>query len=162
MSRLSLSVQDRQLRELAAHLKSLEDGKALRRDLAKRLRQAAKPVVPKIKASIRSMPSQGRGSGPSMRAAIAKRISLRARVTSGRTAGIKLVAGKPLLRGFENAPKRFNRKSAFRHPVFGNREHWVEQRGKPGWFDDVIAENRPHFRKAVVDTLDDFKKELNR
>lgn len=158
--RVYLSVQDRQLRELARHLKSLEDGKKLRRDLAKRLRVAVKPVVVQAKAAIKSMPSKGRGSGPSMRAAIAKRVSAQSRISTGRTAGVKIVARKPALRGFANAPQRFNRKN-FRHPVFGDTDQWVTQAGKQGWFDDTIAKNRLRFRLAVMGAMEDFKKEVD-
>ncbi|HEX5404799.1 MAG TPA: hypothetical protein VFX16_21130 [Pseudonocardiaceae bacterium] len=158
---MSLSVQDRQLRELARHLKTFEDGKVLRRNLAKKLRTAVKPVVVQVKAAIRSMPSKGRGSGPSMRAAIAKRVAAQARPTTGRTAGVKIVARKPKLRGFANAPQRFNRRS-FRHPTFGDTDVWVTQAGRLGWFDDVIARNRPRFRREVKGVLDEFKRELDR
>jgi hypothetical protein len=159
-ARLSLSVQDRQLRDLARHLRSFEDGKVLRRNLAKKLRTAVKPVVAQVKAAIKATPSKGRGSGPSMRAAIARRVSAQARPTTGRTAGVKIVARKPTLRGFANAPQRFNRKN-FRHPVFGDADKWITQIGDPGWFDDTIAHNRLRFRLEVMGTLEEFKRELD-
>src|SRR5947209_4575786 len=129
---VELRVHDEDLKALARRLRQLEDGKQLRKDLVRGLREAVKPAVDAAKASIRSMPTSGRRhAGPGLRAGVARAVTVQVR-TSGRSAGVRVRARKtPGLRGFANAPKRLNRQAGWRHPVMGDREAWVSQRGKP-------------------------------
>lgn len=47
----------------------------------------------------------------------------------------------------------------FRHPVFGDTDTWVNQRGKP-WFYRPISKQRNTFKKAVVDVIDAAAREI--
>lgn len=47
----------------------------------------------------------------------------------------------------------------FRHPVFGNTDTWVNQRGK-AWFYRPIAKHRNSFKQAVVDVIDAAAREI--
>lgn len=49
----------------------------------------------------------------------------------------------------------------WRHPVFGDRETWVSQKGSP-WFFVTITKHRASFRKAVFAVLDETGEELKR
>ena len=54
--------------------------------------------------------------------------------------------------------KAFN-KAVFRHPVFGNRENWVSQSGRP-YFGSVISKHRNAIQDAVQRALDDAVREI--
>ena len=47
----------------------------------------------------------------------------------------------------------------FRHPVFGDTDTWVNQRGK-AWFYRPIATHRNSFKQAVVDVIDAAAREI--
>lgn len=138
------------LRDIATALKYEENGSRLRRQLAKELREAVAPAVADAKGRLMSMGSSGRARhGEPLRRAVASRMQVQARLT-GKAAGVKVRARKSgMPRGFANAPKRLNRDGGWRHPVFGNRNVWVEQRGAPGWFDDPMQQRTAEYRAAV-------------
>jgi hypothetical protein len=60
-------------------------------------------------------------------------------------------AGLP--RGFDNGPR------GFRHPVYGNRNVWVQQRGG-SWFREPIAEHRDEVEKDLTDVLEAMAKRI--
>ena len=49
-------------------------------------------------------------------------------------------------------PRDFNRTRGWRHPVFGNRDAWVSQKGLP-YFDPVIKKHQDDLEKQAVDGL---------
>jgi len=52
-------------------------------------------------------------------------------------------------------PRGFNSPRGFRHPVFGDREHWVVQRPmKSGWFLDPMQKNRQYVKDGITKVLD--------
>jgi hypothetical protein len=147
---------------LGRALKAEDDGKQLKKDLLRNLRQALKPVQDEVKREINSMGSHGGEHGMALRRTVARKVVVQTRM-SGRSAGVRLIAKKtPGLRGFRNAPKRLNSKKGWRHPVMGDREDWVHQMGKPDWFDGPVRARRSEFRKAVADVLDEMADRIRR
>jgi hypothetical protein len=138
------------LRDIGTALKYEEDGMRLRRQLSKELREAVAPAVTDAKGRLMAMGSAGLArEGEPLRKAVTSRIKVQARLT-GRSAGVRVRVGTGgMPRGFGQAPKRLNRDAGWRHPVFGNTEKWVSQRGAPGWFDDPMHERQAEFRAAV-------------
>ena len=158
----NLIIKPDKLISLARALKSEEDGKQLKKDLLRNLRNALKPVRDEVKAEINSMTSHGGSHGLALRRTVARKVTVQTRLT-GRSAGVKLIAKKtPDLRGFRNAPKRLNSKKGWRHPAFGDREDWVQQMGKPDWFDGPVRRRRSEFRKAVAQVLDEMADRIKR
>jgi len=150
----SISADD--LADAATALRYEEDGMRLRRQLAKELRRAVAPAVAEAKGRIMSMGSAGLPhEGEPLRNAIARQVKAEARL-AGKTVGVRVrVSTRGMPRGFRQAPRRTNR-DGWRHPVFGNREVWVGQRGKPGWFDDPIRARRAAYRAAVERAVTDM------
>jgi len=149
------------LQRLTRALRSHEDGKALRRGLTKEIRGALAPAVAEAKSAILGMSSSGLSEGGSLRTAIARQIKAEARL-SGRSAGARVKAKKRgMPRGFANAPKRTNRAAGWRHPVYG-RDAWVQQLGKPGWFDDSMQGNRAAYRAAVIQAMGNVARQITR
>lgn len=111
----------------------------LRRELNTGIRRAARPLVKKTRAEARSrLPKRG-----GLAAQVAKepqRVQVR---TGASTAGVRIVVG----RGKGGA--RGANRGVVRHPVFGNRDVWVDQKVEPGWFDDPIKGSAPAVRRDI-------------
>jgi hypothetical protein len=158
-SALTLSVDQKALTRVAQALREEADGKALRKDLTRELRQAVQPAVVELRASIRSAPSRNVTPTVPLRAAIARGIVPQVRTTGKQTGVSVRVRQTTQVRGFTNAGRRFNRRS-FRHPVFGNRSVWVTQVGKPYWFDEPMNRRRNEMRGAALDAIEDMAKRI--
>lgn len=159
---IKMSVDTEALKTLGKALGQEADGKKLRRDLAKNMRQALAPAVAEAKAGIMSMSSGGLPhTGAPLRSAIARQVKAEARLT-GRSTGARVkVKKRSMPRGFLNAPKRTNSHKGWRRQVYG-RGVWVEQRGKPGWFDDPMKRSAPQARKAVLAAMNESARRIVR
>lgn len=145
-----------QWQELSRRLRTADP--ELKRALKRRLRQHGEPVLDKLQAAawgitMESWPERGGGGSTGLRARIssATKLSLLA-------SGVRFVVreqqvdrryGRTLVAGSEGTP--------WRHPVYGNRNAWVTQKGSP-WFYPTLRREAPEFRRAVErairDTLD--------
>lgn len=145
----AFSVQERSLRALGRALRQEADGKEIRKDLIRGMREVLRPVQAEARAAIKSMPVRGtRHAGPSLRTAVARRVGTEVRV-AGRRAGARLKAKKtPNVRKFKNAPHRLNTAKGWRHPA-PNGGGWVQQQGKPQWFDSVTKKTRTQGKQAA-------------
>lgn len=140
---------------LARRFRAAADGQ-LRSDLNAELLRASPPVVAKTRARVLGaafpvVPGDGGSEPTGFRARLAAATGteplgngVRFRV-DGATVGER---GHRLamLSDTELAPR-------WRHPVFGNREAWVTQRGQP-WFFSSIRPEEPRFRRGVETAMD--------
>lgn len=151
---LDVSVSTDGIRALGDALKREADGKALRKELAKNMRDALKPAAEQAKSSIMGMVSTGqRQTSPALRSAIAKKIRPEVKL-GGRWSGARVKAKKTVgLRGFANAPKRTQRARGWRTQTFGNGE-WRTQRGKIQWFDRAMVGREDLYKRAVLDAME--------
>lgn len=124
----------------------------LRNELNKTMRNAAKPLIPKVREAARkSLPTAG---GLNERIA---RKPYRAQTRTGeKTAGVRIVGTK--------VDPRINESGRIAHPVFGRPRSTVVQvdAGSKGYFSDTLRESGPEVRKAVVGALSDFAKQITR
>lgn len=52
-------------------------------------------------------------------------------------------------------PRGLDRRQGWRHPLFGNKEHWFTSRPtREGWFTDTIASRRDEIERALEDALE--------
>jgi hypothetical protein len=154
-----VEVDQRDLARLVSALSKEADGVELRRDLVSGLKAAVEPFAQLARGSILSMASQGL-STPSLRSAVAAAVKVQVR-TSGRGAGVFVKVGKSgMPRGFRNAPKRLNSRG-WKHPVRGNRDVWVSQVGKPGWFDDTMRRADPAAERAAKNAMDNMAERID-
>lgn len=87
--------------------------------------------------------------GGSLREAVARSVKLQ--IT---TRGIRIISdSKAMPPDQQTLPRRMDSPKGWRHPVFGNREVWVTEKGKP-WFGSTIQKHAPDFRAAVVDVME--------
>jgi hypothetical protein len=87
-----------------------------------------------------------RGAG--LRATIAKGVQINNR-SSGPRAGVRVIQRTSALPWDQKKLPRHMNRGKWRHPVFGNRDVWVEQTFTPGWFDKPVREHRPAVREAI-------------
>lgn len=123
----------------------------LRKELNKRMRDGAKPLIPKARAEALSrLPQRG---------GLAKQISkepARVQTRTGKDPGVRIVVGKK--RGGARAANR----GWIRHPVFGNREKWVDQKVTPGWFDEPMQASAPDIRQALQQAIEEVADKIVR
>jgi len=158
---MSVSVQADALAALGRAMKAEADGKALRKDLTKELKEIISPIVSEARGAATGMPSAGlEHDGEPLRSAIARRIVGEVRY-SGRATGVRIKAKrKGMPRGFEHAPKRTNARGGWRRPVYGNKEVWVTQVGVPDWFDDVMRDQRPDAKAKCLAAMEDTARRI--
>ncbi|MFC8290073.1 hypothetical protein ACFUJ0_06075 [Streptomyces sp. NPDC057242] len=148
------------LAALSRAIRAEADGKELRKDLAKNMREALKPAATEAKGGIMAMGSAGLSTSPALRSAIAKKIRPEVKL-GGRWSGARIKAFKTKnVRGFANAPKRTNRARGWRHLVYGRADSWVTQHGKTDWFDDAMAGVGPNAKEAVERAMEDMARRL--
>jgi hypothetical protein len=138
----------RQFIDLAVALKAQgADGRGLKRELTAKLKVAAKPMEAAVLSHVALyLPS---GYAPIMAAGLVVRPS-----QSTRT-GLKLTgyAKGKARRRFVGTIDR----GTLRHPVYGNREAWVNQRVKAGFWSEPLSESDEPIkaiREAVQETID--------
>ena len=124
---------------LSKRLKATGQGE-LRKELNKGLRQAAKPLIPRVRAAFRSdLPARG-GLGAFM-----ARKPARVAVKTGRDPGVSVVVSK--------VDPRLDQ-GRLSHPVFGRRPT-VVQRVKAGTFSDTLQGEGPAIRDDLLAVLED-------
>ncbi|MFF2331926.1 MULTISPECIES: hypothetical protein [unclassified Streptomyces] len=148
------------LAALTRAIRAEEDGKQLRKDLAKNMRTSLLPAASMAKSGIMAMSSAGPATSPALRAGIARKIRPEVKL-GGRWSGARIKAFKTKnLRHFPNAPKRTNRPRGWRHLVYGRPDSWVTQHGKTKWFDHAMTGVEPNARTAVEQAMEDMARRL--
>ncbi|MFB7866999.1 hypothetical protein [Streptomyces sp. NPDC056069] len=148
------------LMALTRAIRAEADGKELRKELAKNMREALKPAAGEAKSKIMAMSAAGPGTSPALRSSIARKIRPEVKL-GGRWTGARVKAFKTKnVRGFANAPKRTNRPRGWRHLVYGRADSWVTQYGKTHWFDNAMEGIEPNAKAAVLDAMEDMARRL--
>lgn len=161
--------------EFSALLNDVKDfDKDLGNKIRKRVRDAGKPIVKKMQDAVTDPTSKRSAKIVTVRtkrgqqveertntaAAVAKGISFR--VTSGKAGGSgRFVSSGKNLPADRKPMFRALNKPKFRHPVFGNRDEWREQAGRP-YFGVVVLEEREELKKAISEALDEAAAALGR
>lgn len=129
-------------------------GPVQRRALNRLWRQAANAALSDARAAIRA---QGRGGGT--HDAIAK--ALRVRIRSAQTMSMTIEVNTAKLTERQRVVARGTEKGRWRHPVFGDRDQWREQAGRP-FFGPAMARHLPAIRDAAQKALNEAVDEFNR
>ena len=139
-----------QLGKLSRRLKEAGD-KELKRELFKALNRATKK--PKAEARARALTTLPRHGGLAKRVA-ASRFTTRNRTTRTGDAVLQLVA-----KGTVNVHSID--RGRVRHPVFGNRDRWVAQPVKPGWFSIPMKANERGTQREIAAALIELQRKLS-
>jgi hypothetical protein len=159
------------LREMAIQLR-LADKQVLGRELNKAIKDAATPTLKDIRDSAESLKTTGVRK-PGAKHPFTKVMppkGLRHKVAESVEAQVSVFAENPRVRfrtgkglppELANMPRNLDSPGTFRHPVMGNREVWVSQRGDP-WFWKPIERNLGTFRGEIDKALDRTREFLER
>ncbi len=123
----------------------------LRRLLLGRIRTAGKPTVAAVQArALSTLPRRG-GFAELVAANVGVRSSLSSSGAMVRVRRNKTTPTDRTLVGIDAT-------GTWRHPVYGNREAWVEQTSSSarGYFTRTIDGKAPAFRSAVLQAMDDL------
>lgn len=107
-----------------------------------------------VKAEHRAKQAAKAEAGAGLRESIARAVAGSISTSSART-GVSVTwkaAAAKMPNRQRRLPKDFNSPKGWRHPVFGNRENWVAQKGTP-FFDVVIKRHREDLGRKVVDGM---------
>ena len=126
----------------------------LRKELNKRLREAAKPLTAETRAAaLAGLPKRG-----GLNRAVAQapqRVQVR---TGDQTAGVRVVVASK-----RGTAARGSDEGVIRHPVFGDRGTFVSQQVPPGWFSGTLQAKaptvKPAVERAIQTVIDDIVKE---
>jgi hypothetical protein len=140
------------LKAVSKQLRQVADGKALRKELTGGIRDALKPVLAQVKSAYGS----GRIRSHLRRAS---RIEVR---TSGRMAGARLrVDGRKMPDQMKSLPAMWEGLTRWRHPVFGDRETWVQQDSHPTFY-RIVTPQEDRVGRAIDQVLEDVRDKLER
>lgn len=143
----------------------------LQRELNKQIRKATGPIVSDLRSAVKAIPIKGsRGRGSRSRAnydlermsklneknalKAANRAGLRETIArairsdlklSGNSPGVKISVKTAMLPPDQRSlPRLLDSPNGWRHPIFGNRNNWADQKGQPWWMVTI----RPHAENA--------------
>ena len=145
----SIRIEAVEFSDLLRQAKEFEP--ALAKSIRKNIREAAKPAVEDVRRTVLETPTKGRTFG--VRRAIAQGVGIR--ISAAKSGGgVNIAASGRKLPENRRAMVRLLNKPSWRHPVFGNREQWVTQSGRP-YFGSVLYRYRDDIRDAVQRALDE-------
>lgn len=155
-----------QLRDLSRRLKQQGDGR-LQRKLRSSIRDAARPAETDLKAAalgVRFTSSKGGKARPDRSTGFRTRLSRAVGTSISGRGTIRLRVSEKRFGAYGRTLPKYSdaeltRYKRLRHPVFGNRENWVQQQGSP-WFFTTIRRHRRAFRRAVFEAMDDIADEI--
>jgi hypothetical protein len=150
---MRVSVRDSDdLRTLSKQFRQVADGKALRKDLTGGIRDALKPVLAQVKSAY--------GSGH-LRSHLRRTSRIEVR-TTGKMAGARLrVDGRKMPDQMKSLPAMWEGLVRWRHPVFGDRETWVQQDSHPTFY-RIVGPQEDRIGQAIDRVLEDVRDKLER
>jgi hypothetical protein len=145
-----------QLRLLSARLREAgREGQGLRRELYKAITKAAKPLAAEIRD-----PAHLAAYLPNRYAAVlASDLSVTTQKRFGKDPSVAIKAKG---RAKKRKVKQLDERGVLTHPVFGDRQVWVEQTShvKPGFFTDPAQKAMPGIRAEVLSAMHDTTQKI--
>lgn len=138
----------------------------LRRQLRREIRSAGRPVVRDVQTAVLGVQvssSRGGHARPDRSTGLRQRVA-KATTIAIRQNGIRIrVSARKVGPYGEQLPKYLDaslgRYDRWRHPVFGNRSVWTQQKGEP-YFGRTILRHTRDFRNAIFKAMDDVAEEI--
>lgn len=148
------------LKRLSRQLRQLNDTE-LKKRMSRELRAAAKPLVPRVRAAARQIPSQRGYRADGLRGALSRAVKVEVKPT-GRQVGVRIrVDGRKMPDHMKSLPQYIEgNKPRWRHPVYG-KDVWVQQNPKP-FFYKALTVAGPIAQAAAQRVLDGIERDLAR
>lgn len=147
------------LTRITRELRRMDSPEVLKR-FRKELRSAARPLVPAVRASIRQIPSKRPYTAKGLRGQLSRATGLQVKTTGRQAAVVIRVDGRKMPnRGKSVQAYLEGTKPRWRHPVYGNRNNWVQQPPKPYFYKTMRAAG-PAAREAVYRVMDGISRDI--
>jgi hypothetical protein len=161
----------------------LRKRKQHRKTLRTRVSDAGRPVLAEVRTAVRELHVTGSGGGgqeqrrrynvgrakteKSAKAAARRNAGLRRTIASATrltvtARGVKFVVDENRLPGNQRGlPRALDSAKGWKHPVYGRTDiPKVRQKGGP-WFASTIAKHEQSFRRAIVQAMDEIKRDID-
>jgi hypothetical protein len=153
-----------ELEALRRDLLQQADGRERTLALRRELREAARPMLLKVRSSIlstRSKNQNARRGRPSLRMEISKAATLEVRTARHPSVSVfinprKMPDGKKALPEYYEGSPPYTR---WRHPLFNNRDYWYMIQPKP-YFTDEVRDAEIRASKACQTVIDQTARDL--
>jgi hypothetical protein len=152
MADFELNTSD--LKRITKLLAKVADGKELKRGLTTRFRNILRPIRAEAKASL--------AGGHHLRPLLKRAVKMQVK-TSGKQVGARvIVSGKRMPDRMKKLPQYYEGFAPrWRHPVFGNKDVWVDQGPRPrGRFKQITAGHEAEAKRQVEAALEDVLRKL--
>ncbi len=155
---LTVEVKSSDLPRLVKQLRAAGSEPAVRRKLTKGLRDGTKPALSATRAAALALPAHGqKHTGLRKKMAAATGTQVR---TSGKSPTVSVRTSRSRM-GAQASLARATNDGSWRHPVFGNKNKYVTQFSRKGWFDNANRYTAPYVRRAVQGVLDQTEREMS-
>ncbi|ODA69511.1 hypothetical protein [Streptomyces sp. AVP053U2] len=150
-------------------------GPRLRQNFSRRIRRAAEPLHKDLQKAVQTLPLQSEGrkrnrdgrmphGGPSPTSRPFRQMlagSVRISVRQGASPGARIWIDRSRIEPkARNVLNQINATGRLRHPVFGNRRRWANQRSQAGWWTRRVQAGTPRMRAEVERVLRDVRRDL--
>jgi hypothetical protein len=124
--------------------------KQIPKNLRHQVRRNAESLAERAKQKVRRLPVRGRAGTTGLRQRVAAGVHVVDVVNGSRISTSMAERDESII------PRGLDRKVGWRHPVYGNREVWVQQRPYvSGWFTDTIADGHDEIEHDLDEVLND-------
>jgi hypothetical protein len=153
------------LKAVAKQLRTVANGKELRKELTGGIRKVLNPLVPKVRAAYRAGPStlgKANRRGGSLRSLLARSVRVEVR-TSGKLAGARIRAdGRRMPDQMKAIPAYWEgERPRWRAPLFGDRDRWYPHQAHPTFY-RTLEPHADDAGRAVDRVLEDVRRKLER
>jgi hypothetical protein len=135
----------------------------LKKALRKRIRDAGTTAANAAKDEVQKAPlTHGRRpKDRGLRKGIARgiKVQIAASQNSKRVGVVIKSSGSGLPAEKKPLVRRWNRVNGFRHPLFGDKDHWYPQKGRPYW-GSVMSRRKDELARQVRQALDEALQSL--
>lgn len=155
-------IDTRDLKIVAQALAEHADGKELRAELVKNLRKPGNQLARKVQAAWKAAPSKGHAAAtrgrrgePDLRVLLAKATRVQVRLAGRKEFGVRVrTDGRRMPDRMKALPTYAEgTKPRWRHPSWGNRGAWGQQRPFPRFF-QAVAPDESRARAAVEQAVE--------
>jgi hypothetical protein len=155
---LSVDQQRDAMKAVARAMAAESDGKALKRDLAKRLRSIMDPLKVQVTQRLMQIPTTGH-EGESLRQAVKRQVRAATRF-SGRNTGVSLTQrARSMPRSFQYAGRALNRPEGWQPISLGGAT--LHQEARPvEWFDEPTSRSAEKAKREVTEALADMARRI--
>lgn len=149
---LDIKVYSDDLDKVSRRLKHAGSPLAIRAEIRGGMTKVGPQARQAVAQAARNLPAHGRRH-TGLRSLIARSVQARS-ATEGENVALVVGIRRDVMGTKHSLPGHIEQ-GQWRHPVFGNRENWVTQTGKRGWFTDAISTRVvPAMERAIKDTAD--------